>query len=382
MALAIFAAGLWLGGHPEVLPEPLRDLFVDPEAALTAEVAAEIKGSYFKDPGDELLETSSIQGMVTGLRKRYKDRFSHYFSPKQFERFQELTSGEFSGVGLSVTEVKPGLRITEAFPKSPAKAAGLRRGDVVTAVDGHSIRGQDAELSAAEIKGPEGTFVRLTIVRPPGSDKRELRLERARIEVPAARGSLKQAAGATVGYARLATFTRGSHGALKAEVQRLYGKGAKGLVLDLRGNGGGLLGEAVLNASVFVPEGKVVVKTQGRKQPTRVYRAFGGELRRRPMVVLIDGDTASAAEILASSLADHGLAQVVGARSFGKGVFQQVIELRNGGALDLTVGEYLTPKGASLAGSGIRPDVAARDRPATKADEGLERALAVLSGKL
>jgi carboxyl-terminal processing protease len=382
VALASLAAGLWLGGHPGLLPPPIRDAFVDPTAALSTEAARQIEDSYFKEPTGDLLESSSVGGMVAALRKRFHDRFSHYFTPKEYAKFQELTSGEFSGVGLSVTEVKAGLRVTNAFPGSPARAAGVKHGDVVVAVNGRSIAGRDAELTTAEIKGPEGTSVRITIVRPPGRARRELKLKRARIEVPVVQASLERAGGRPVGYARLATFTRGSHAALNGKVAKLYERGAQGLVLDLRGNGGGLLGEAVLNASVFVPRGDVVVKTQGRRQPTRVYRAFGGAVKRRPTVVLIDRDTASAAEILASALADHGLATVVGIRSFGKGVFQQVIRLDNGGALDLTVGEYLTPKGTSLAGKGIEPDVRAADDPKTKADEGLQRALRVLGGEL
>jgi carboxyl-terminal processing protease len=152
-------------------------------------------------------------------------------------------------------------------------------------------------------------------------------------------------------------------------------RGAQGLVLDLRSNGGGLLQEAVLAASVFLPEGTVVVTTRSRTQGDAVYEAVGGNLPPMPTAVLIDRNTASAAEILTAALADEGGAVVVGARSFGKGVFQQEIDLSNGGALKLTVGEYYTPDGENLAGSGIRPDIPARDLPQTAADDALERAL-------
>ena len=182
------------------------------------------------------------------------------------------------------------------------------------------------------------------------------------MRVPVVEGKLRHAGGRKVAYVQLSGFSEGAHGELRSEVERLYGESAEGLVLDLRGNGGGLLNEAVLTSSVFIEDG-VIVSTAGRAQPDQDYEAVGDALEPRPMVVLINRDTASAAEILASALGERGLATIVGTRSFGKGSFQEVIELEDGGALDLTVGEYLTSEGKSLAGKGIRPDVPAKDRP-------------------
>jgi carboxyl-terminal processing protease len=199
--------------------------------------------------------------------------------------------------------------------------------------------------------------------------------------VPVVQGRIRRAAGRKVAYVQLAGFSEGAHGELRSEIERLYRQGAEGLVLDLRGNGGGLLNEAVLTSSVFVDKG-VIVSTSGRTQPDKDYQAVGGALDPRPTVVLINRDTASAAEILTAALEEHGLATVVGTRSFGKGVFQEVIDLDSGGALDLTVGEYLTSKGRSLAGNGIKPDVPAKDNLKTRDDEGLERALEVLGREL
>jgi carboxyl-terminal processing protease len=184
-----------------------------------------------------------------------------------------------------------------------------------------------------------------------------------------------------VAYVRYATFSEGSHGELSTTLERLYREGAKGLVLDLRGNGGGLLNEAVLSASVFLKKDQRVVSTNSRTMGHRTYNAVGDPLQTVPTVVLIDHNTASAAEILASALADHHLATIVGTRSFGKGTFQEVIRLDAGGALDLTVGEYLTADNVSLAGKGIPPDVKARDNPKTHADEAVNKALAVLAEK-
>jgi carboxyl-terminal processing protease len=152
-------------------------------------------------------------------------------------------------------------------------------------------------------------------------------------------------------------------------------------VLDLRGNGGGLLNEAVLTSSVFVEEG-VVVSTDGRAQPQKDYEAVGGALEPPPMVVLVDENTASAAEILAAALEEYDIAELVGTQTFGKGTFQEVIELDEGGALSLTVGEYLTASGESLADEGIEPEIRTRDRRSTDGDEALRRALEVLAGEL
>jgi carboxyl-terminal processing protease len=360
----------------------VRDVFVDSRVAAVDEARGAIDDLYFRAPDGKALEGGSIEGMVRVLRGRYHDRFSHYFDPRSYDKFRELTSGQFSGVGLGVNGVKRGLRVSHVFPGSPAARAGIRRGDEVIAVDGHSLAGRDPHFSTAAIRGPAGTTVRVLVLRPSTGVKRELTLKRAEIEVPVVEGSLKRAGGRRVAYVHLATFSRGAHAELRSKIESLYKKGAGGLVLDLRGNGGGLLVEAVLNASVLLPKGEVVVTTSGRRQPSRVYRAVGDPLPRRPIVVLIDGDTASAAEILTAALADHGLATVAGARSFGKGVFQRVIPLDNGGALDLTVGEYLTPKGTSLAGKGIEPKVRTVDDRKTHVDEGLRGALALLGRKL
>jgi carboxyl-terminal processing protease len=380
--VVVLGAGMWLGGHPDRLPETLRDAFVDDRLVLNAEAVDTIEDNYFQPVDSERLEHASIDGMVEELRRRYKDRFSHYFDPSERARFEEVTEGRFSGVGLSVSEVERGLRVARVFPGSPAERAPIRVGDVIVSVNGDSIAGEDADVATARIKGPAGTEVRLGVLRPGTGRTRQVRLERARVEVPVVDSRLRRAGGTRVGHVQLTSFTPGAHGELRAALERVEGRGARGIVLDLRGNGGGLLKEAVLTSSLFLEEGERVVSTDARSEGGRVYDAVGDPLPSLPTVVLINRDTASAAEILTAALQEHGVATVVGTRSFGKGVFQQVIELSNGGALDLTVGEYFTPDGTSLAGRGIRPDVRAVDRPGTRADEGLRRALRVLGGEL
>jgi carboxyl-terminal processing protease len=354
---------------------------------VTTQAIDAIQRNYFKPVKRTALENSSVNGAIQALRKRYHDKFSHYFDPAQLKQFESSTSGQFSGVGLTVTGVKRGLRVASVLPNSPARRAGIKEGDLITEVDGHTIAGLPVEVSAAKIKGPPGTPVEVKVVtgfgKANGSGKaRVVHLERAAVQLPVALGRIRRAAGHKVAYVRFVTFSEGAHDELRSTLERLYRRGATGLVLDLRGNGGGLLNEAVLTASVFLKKGQRVASTDSRTMGHKTYDAVGDPLDPRPAVVLINRDTASAAEILAAALGDHGLATIVGTRSYGKGTFQEVIHLAAGGALDLTVGRYFTADGSSLADKGIQPQVRAVDDPQTKPDEGLDRALGVLGAKL
>jgi carboxyl-terminal processing protease len=380
--VAMLAAGLWLGGHPRLLPDPLRDLFVDEPTGLVAEAAEAIEDNYFRPVGEEELGNASLQGMVRELRKRHDDRFSEYFSPESLESFNQQLEGRFSGIGLSVIEVKSGLRVAQVFPRSPADEAGIEVGDTVVSVEGESIAGVSSTEATKKIKGPEGTEVTIG-VRDGGSGKvRELTLTRAEVALPNVSRRLETVDGLELGYVRLLTFSEGAHAQLGRAVEKVQEEGAEGILLDLRHNPGGLLGEAVRSASLFLPEGKVVVSTNSRSQGESVHETGDGRITSLPVVVLIDGGTASAAEILAAALADNGDAKVVGTRSFGKGVFQEEQPLASGGALKLTVGEYFTPNGVNLAEShGIHPDVKVKDNARTPADEVEERGFEVLTGQ-
>jgi carboxyl-terminal processing protease len=381
MVAAAFAAGALVGARVHGVDELGDRLFGDGQAELSSELLDVVEESYFRDVDTEGLENASAQAIVRELRRRFDDRFSHYFGPRAYERFRELTGGEFSGVGLSVSQVKRGLRVATVFESSPAREGGIRPGDVITAVNGRSIAGTEGRLATAMIKGRPGTEVRLTVLRPSTGESRELELTRERLRLPIAEGELRRAGESPVGYVRLLAFSSGAHAQLREEIERLRESGAEGLVLDLRGNGGGLLTEAVLTSSVFVEDG-TIVSTSGRSQERRTYEAVGDALPPIPTVVLVNRDTASASEILAAALRDADLARLIGEATFGKGSFQEVIPLDGGGAVSLTVGEYLTRDGESLADDGLEPDVAAVDRPATKRDEALRRALEVLAPDL
>jgi carboxyl-terminal processing protease len=379
--LVVLCAGIWLGGHPAKLPEFVRDHLVDGAAGLNVEATELIEDNYYREVGSQQLTDASLQGMVRELRRRYHDRFSDYFSPELLSRFDEEISGRFSGVGLQVSTAPRGLRVVKVFPKSPAQQAGIAVGDLIVSVDGDSIAGESSEVSTEKIKGPEGTEVTVGVLRPPHGKVRTLRITRAQIALPVVSSHVATVKGHKLGYVGLHSFSEGAHAYVRNAVRKVERKGAEGIVLDLRGNGGGLLEEAVLTASVFLPKDEVVVTTSSRTQGHAVYKTIGENLPARPLAVLIDRGTASAAEILTAALADDAGAEVVGTRSYGKGVFQQEVGLSNGGALKLTIGEYFTPEGVNLAGKGIHPDVRARDLPQTSRDEALDRAFAVLAAQ-
>jgi carboxyl-terminal processing protease len=377
IVLGLLAGGIWLGGHPDWLPRPVRDtLLSDNDAALYDEAADIIQDDYYRKVDRTQLVNKALGSAVSSLN----DRFSNYFNPKEYRSFNEATQGTFEGVGMNVEEVPRGLRVLTVFKGSPAAKGGVAPGDEIIAVNGHSLRGASSEQATTRIKGRAGTGVTLTVVTGK-ADPREIELKRAHVDVPVVESRMTRSGDEKVAYVKLASFTSGAHGEVGKAVRGLIGKGAKAVVLDLRDNGGGLLNEAVLISSIFIPEGKIVT-TRGRSRPERVFEATGGAISTKiPVVVLVNDQSASASEIVTGALKDRGRATVVGTRTFGKGVFQEIKQLSNGGALDITVGEYFTPSGKNLGGggpkkgAGITPDVKAEDNEKTKRDEALDAAI-------
>jgi carboxyl-terminal processing protease len=375
-------AGLWLGGHPDKLPGFARDAFVDDGQAQVYQEAVDlIQHDYYRPIDRKQLLDKSLGAAVKSL----DDQFSNYFSPKDYASFQEATSGQFEGVGMTVEQAKRGLRVMTVYDGSPADRGGLKSGDIITAVNGRSIAGNSSEASTARIKGPAGTPVTLKV--DGGKREREVTLKRAQVDIPVVETSMEHDGAKKIGHVRLAGFTSGAHGEVSAAVKKLLHQGADGIVLDLRDNGGGLLNEAVLVSSIFIPDGRIV-STKGRARPEQVYDATGGAIPSDiPVAVLVNRQSASASEIVTGALQDRKRATVVGTRTFGKGVFQEIEQLSNGGALDITVGEYFLPSGRNIGGGGvakgdgISPDVKAQDDPKTKPDEGLEAAVKVVAGK-
>jgi carboxyl-terminal processing protease len=382
--VAVAAAGLWLGGHPRWLPEPLRDVFVEETGGLTAEAAEAIEGNYYRSVGGQELSNASLQGMVRRLRKsNAEDRYSEYFSPKALAAFNEQIEGHFSGIGVEIKRVKAGSEIVKVFPGSPAEEAGLEAGDTLVSVEGKPIGRRDSAEVRGEVVGPEGTQVTVGVRDGKSGKTKELTITRAQVTLPNVSSTSEKVKGKTLGYIRMLSFSEAAHAQLARGVEKAEKRGAEGMVLDLRHNPGGLLEEAVLSANVFLPQDEVVVRTRSRTQGDSVHRTPGDPTTDLPVTVLIDGGTASAAEILAAALADDAGSTVVGTRSYGKGLFQEEKNLANGGALKLSVGEFFTPEGVNLAKShGIHPDVEVEDDPKTKVDEARERALGVLAGRV
>ena len=375
--LVLFIGGMVLGGHPETLPGPARDAFVDEDRGVRAEIVNAIKDDFYKPVKESQIDEASLKGIVAGLG----DQFSNYITPSEAKEFEQSLRGEFEGVGMNVDEDRRGLRVVKVFEDSPAEKAGIGAGEFVTAVNGKSIAGVAAQVATSRIKGKAGTKVTLEIVNPDEGTPRTLKLTRAKIEVPTADGRVERRGADSFGVVELTNFGPGAHGELRKEIDALLEDDVEGLVLDLRGNGGGLLEEAVLVSSQFVEDG-LITFTKGRKRSKREFDADGDAIDSEvPVVVLVDGGSASASEIVTGALRDRKRGTVVGVKTFGKGVFQEVESLSNGGQLSITVGEYFLPSGENIGKKGIRPSVKAEDDPDTERDEAIPIALKTLQEK-
>ena len=383
--LVLVAVGIFGGGHPQYLPDPIADVLVgDEDRRVVFEGLDVIEDTYYRKVDRRVLSDASLKGTVAAL----DDRFSAYFSPQEYARFNKSINNQFSGIGVAVRGVKSGLRIETVFPNSPAETAGIRVGDVITHAKGRRLAGLAEAAAVALVKGRDGTRVALRLRR----DGRTLakRVLRDTISIPVVTSKIANAGGTRVAYISLSSFGPDkAHEAVAEAIRKQRGRGARGIVFDLRGNGGGLVTQAQLIASMFLSDGPIVT-TRGRTVKSKTLYASGPALAGKlPTVVLVDGGTASASEIVAGALQDRKRATLVGVKTFGKGVFQQITPLNNGGALDITVGQYFLPSGRNLGGagvktgSGLKPDVTARDDPDTRRrDEALVRALAVLARKL
>jgi len=372
-AVVALVVGLFFGGHPSWLPSPLRSVFVSESSndRLVNNVLGLLTKDYYRKVNRSQLINSGLAAAVASL----DDPYSHYYDPAEYQGFQDETDPHLSGIGVDIKVERRGLLVQGVFHGSPAAKAGLSIGDLITAADSTSLVNRSETFSSNQIKGAAGTAVVLTVQR--GHRTRTVRVVRADITVPVVSGRLLHYHGTTLGYVLLSSFAEGSGAEVRTEVNQLRHQGADGLILDLRDNPGGLLEEGVNVASIFIPDGTIVT-TDGRNQPRQVYLAKGGAIPTSvPLVVLVDRDTASAAEIVTGALQDRGRAKVVGTHTYGKGVFQEIQPLFNGGALDFTVGEYFTPNGENLGGGGVRrgpgiaPNVYAYTNPSSRIDTAL-----------
>ena len=382
--IVVLFVGVWFGGHPSWLPSPVRSVFVDDTSntQLVDQVLNLLQHDYYRQINRSQLVNKGLAAAVASLN----DPYSHYFDPSDYRSFEDQSNPHLSGIGIDVAPEPRGLNVVDVFAGSPAAKAGLKRGDLITHVGSTSLASRSAEFSSALIKGRAGTKVSLTVLS--GAQVRRVSLIRADITVPVASGTVVAYHAHKLGVVQLTSFTDGSGSELRAQVDKVLQGGAKGLILDLRENGGGLLEEAVSVASIFIPDG-TIVSTDGRSQPRQVYLARGGAISTKiPLVVLVDRGTASSAEIVTAALQDRGRAKVVGSHTYGKGVFQEIQPLPNGGALDMTVGEYFTPSGRNLGGGGVRegagitPNIYASTSPRSRTDTALRVAERTVAAEL
>jgi carboxyl-terminal processing protease len=354
------AASMWLAHARE--PTPSRQSVVDEaEARIAADAAHPVS--------HEQLERAAVQGMLAAL----DDQWSAYYAPADYTRFEQVLAGSYTGVGVWIHRGSDGtLRVLSIEPVSPAAKAGLRRGDSLVAVGGRPTRGRSVADVVSALRGDAGSKVTIIVAR--GAQQLTVHLRRASVNTDDVSASLVTP---TVERLRVSAFTRGVGRWVRARVADAESRHLRGVVLDLRGDPGGLLDEAVETSSAFLADGPVVTYEQ-RGHAKQVLNALGGGNVGIPLVVLVDGGTASAAEIVAGALQDRGRAVIIGSRTFGKGSVQAPSQLSDGSALELTVGHYLTPSGRSLDGVGIVPDL---EMPAS-APPGVivERAVEVLSG--
>jgi carboxyl-terminal processing protease len=333
------------------------------EASLFAEVYERIKRDYVEDVDDHQLIERAVRGMVTAL-----DPHSAYLDSEEFEEIRLSTMGSYPGVGIEVAPGDGAVKVLHAIDGSPAQRAGLRSGDEIVKIDGVEI-GADLAGATARMRGASGSTVRLTIRRPGAPGPLEFALRRAQVEVPSV---LAETLEPGYGYLRVTSFTETtaedvSHAILR--LKRDNNGGLKGLVLDLRDNPGGVLEAGVGVADDFLEQG-VIVTADGRTPEARFRMDAthrGDLINGAPLVVLVNGGTASASEIVAGALKDHGRALLVGRTTYGKGSVQTVMPLAHGGALKLTTSRYFTPSGASIQGKGIVPDIVERGPSETSA---------------
>ena len=350
-------------------PEPV-DLALQPLPI--EQVRAELSSSYYQPVPPAALTAPSIPLILEALG----DPYTEYLSPDEYQALLNRTARSYFGVGLVVGPSENGLIVTSSL-LGPAREAGILPGDVIISIDGQRAGALPFERSLSLIKGEKGTIVRLT-VRRDGRGTIAFAVVRREIATPAVRARSVKTRGRHLGYIRILSFPGSAAGRVENATEHLAAKGVEGLILDLRGNPGGLLEQAISVASIYLPSG-VVVSTAGAHHAMRVYRVRGDPVAPDlPLVVLVDRQSASAAEIVAAALADHARAVIIGKRTYGKASVQSVHPLSNGAALRLTTATYLTPFGVDIAGEGVRPRVKTSDDPLTRPDEAVVAAEKVL----
>lgn len=345
-ALAFMCSAWAQDDKPEEGKLPLDEL------RTFADVFNQIHQSYVEDIDDKTLLENAIRGMLSGL-----DPHSSYLDAKSFEDLQTNTTGEFGGIGLEVGIENGFIKVISPLDDTPAQKAGIEAGDLIIKIDGKPVKGLGLNEAVDAMRGPRGSEIELTIVREGTRQPFDVKLKRDIIKVQSVKSRSLEPG---FGYIRIAQFQANTGTDFRKAVEKLKseGKGLKGLVLDLRNNPGGVLQASVDVADAFIREG-LIVYTEGRlpTSKSRFYATDDDITNGTPLVVLINGGSASASEIVAGALQDHKRAVVMGTESFGKGSVQTVVPLSENSAIKLTTARYFTPSGRSIQAHGIVPDI-------------------------
>lgn len=319
---------------------------------LFGDVLERVRADYVERPDDSMLIDSAINGMLSAL-----DPHSAYLNPKNFRDMQVQTKGEFGGLGIEVTMENGVVKVVSPIDDTPAAKAGLQSNDLITHLDSEQIVGLTLEQAVEKMRGPVNTPINLTIVRRGKDEPFDVKIVRDVIRINAVKARLE----GDIVYVKISTFNEQTHANLVKQVDALkkqLGKAARGYVIDLRNNPGGLLDQAIAISDDFLEKGAIVLtKGRGLEETQRANARAGDLAEGKPIVVLINGGSASASEIVAGALQDHKRATVIGTRSFGKGSVQTIIPLGANGAIRLTTARYYTPSGRSIQAKGIEPDV-------------------------
>jgi carboxyl-terminal processing protease len=321
---------------------------------------------------DKVSDTQLVQGAIRGMVQSLGDPYSTYFTPEEYAEWQQSLAGEYSGVGIEITIRNGWITVVTPLPGTPAEAAGIRPGDVILEVNGESTEGWTLEQASMHIRGPEGTSVTLKIRHPDGKVE-TLTIVRAKIKVEAVRS--QYLSDEKVGYVRILRFDEETPALVGRALFSFPLNELRGVVLDLRNNPGGLLSSAVEVASFFIDRGPIV-RTRGPSFGERIYNSRGNSFPNVPVAVLVNEGTASGAEIVAGAIQDYGVGVLVGRKTFGKGLIQEIVlQMPDGGVVKLTTGEYLTPKGREVQDVGLTPDIPVPEGKDREEDLDLKAAL-------
>ena len=343
---------------------------------LFGDVFDRVRADYVEKISDEKLIESAINGMLTSL-----DPHSGYMSPKTYKDMKVQTKGEFGGLGIEVTMENGFVKVVSPIDDTPAFRAGLQSGDYITHLDSTSVQGITLSEAVEKMRGPVKSKIKLT-VRRKGLEPFDVTIIRAIIKVRSARWRIEN----NIAYLRLTSFTEQSSTGIKNGMRKIkgeLGQKLRGIILDLRNNPGGLLNQAIKVSDTFLDRGEIVSTRSRRAKDAQRFNATRGDLANNlPMVVLINGGSASASEIVAGALQDHRRAVILGTQSFGKGSVQTIIPLTGHGAIRLTTAQYYTPSGRSIQAKGITPDIVIKQARVETIDQENRRREADLKGAL